>query len=348
MGSDPVVTARFDPLSPRDALSADVATGSRLVFDAGSDATPLLTIAIPTYRRDALLRQALATALGQDLPALVEVIVVDNDPAATGEAARAATLDPARQRLRYVVNDANIGMFGNWNRCLRLARGRWFTLLNDDDLLDPDFARRMLSVLEAAPELDALICRKRVLDERPVESRSADRPSPMATALKAVMFRGRAWRIIGARHLFWGNVIGNSVGLVCRTADLRALGGFDSADYPSADYYVHARLATQYRLGQLAATLVSIRVAQNESMKPEVLYGFLRTGYRMQQALAGTALPVWWGRLSPTLMARHVGELSAGWNVPLDRARVEQETGIVLPPDRGWRVKLMRLLLGGL
>ncbi|MBW4330268.1 glycosyltransferase [Stakelama sp. CBK3Z-3] len=314
--------------------------------DAGSHATPLLSIAIPTFRRQKLLKEALASALGQDLEQQIEVVVIDNDPASTGAAADDITLNPDNRRLRYFVNAENIGMFGNWNRGIELARGEWFAILNDDDLLDPDFARRMLAVLTGRGAPDALICRKRMLDER-AEGSFTGKEDALTALLRQAMFRGRRWRPITARHLFWGNVIGNSVGLVCRTADLRTIGGFDPDDYPSADYYVHARLATSYRLGQVSKVLASIRVAENESMKQETLYGFLRTGYRMQQALAGEYLPAWWRHISPPLIARHVNECSDAW-VPVDRRAVERELGLRLPPDRPRLVKLMRLALGGL
>lgn len=277
----------------------------------------------------------------------IEILVVDNDPASSGRVAQGVTVG-ANQRLRYFVNAENIGMFGNWNRCIELARGEWFAILNDDDLLDPDFARRVLDILATCSAVDALICSKRTLDQRIDVAERAGQQSCTTRLLKKIMFRGRRWRRITARHLFWGNVIGNSVGLICRTSDLRALGGFDPADYPSADYYVHARLATQRRLGQIPDVLASIRVAENESMKRDVLHGFLRTGYRMQQALAGRYLPAWWRRLSPSLIARHIGELSAAWHVPLDRELVARDLQIRLPADPGRLMKLARLVLGGL
>jgi hypothetical protein len=36
-------------------------------------------------------------------------------------------------------NEFNIGLYGNWNKCLTLAKGKWITILNDDDLLENNF-----------------------------------------------------------------------------------------------------------------------------------------------------------------------------------------------------------------
>ena len=339
--------SKHDLLAGRDALADHAHTATRLVGSRGSAADPVLTIAIPTYRRPDLLQQAVASALAQDANDAIEIIVVDNDPTADG-AAVLELAPPANRELRYFVNAENIGMFGNWNKALEHARGRWFAMLNDDDLFDPQFARVMLSILRSSGGPNALICQKRVLDERTGQERRFRPRTKMQTVLHRAVFRGRRWRRIGARHLFWGNTIGNSVGLIGRTDDLRTLGGFDPENYPSADYYVHARLATRYVLGQAPHTLASIRVGQNESMKPETLYGFLRTGYDMQQALAGRYLPKWWARLSPPLIAWHIEELSRAWNVALDRGRVERELQISLPHPRERGIKLLRAALGGI
>lgn len=38
-------------------------------------------------------------------------------------------------------------MVGNWNRCLELARGKWITMIHDDDVYYPDFLKSMRPLL---------------------------------------------------------------------------------------------------------------------------------------------------------------------------------------------------------
>ena len=48
-------------------------------------------------------------------------------------------------------NDKNLGMSGNWNRCLSLCTGKYAKLVCADDILSPDALKREVDALEANP-----------------------------------------------------------------------------------------------------------------------------------------------------------------------------------------------------
>jgi glycosyltransferase involved in cell wall biosynthesis len=73
------------------------------------------------------------------------LVIDDNSPDAT-PALIARFSDP---RLVYIRNEYNLGPQGNWNRCLDVARGRYFKLLPHDDVLDSRCLERQVAVLEA-------------------------------------------------------------------------------------------------------------------------------------------------------------------------------------------------------
>lgn len=110
---------------------------------------PLFSICIPTFNRREMLCQAIRSAINQTYDN-IEVVISDNaSDDGTSEAVRALA-DP---RIRYFRNDTNIGGAGNWERCVHLARGQFFSWLQDDDLLLPHFvstAVRALRSTEAA------------------------------------------------------------------------------------------------------------------------------------------------------------------------------------------------------
>lgn len=109
-----------------------------------SAAGPLVTIGIATFNRlERTLPAALASALAQTYPNL-EVVVCDNASEDGTDAFMAAQSDP---RLRYHRHQRNIGANANFNACLERARGTWFLLLPDDDLLEPDFVERAMTAL---------------------------------------------------------------------------------------------------------------------------------------------------------------------------------------------------------
>src|SRR5215813_12822113 len=99
-------------------------------------ASPLVTIAIPTYNRGgSYLPQALQSALGQTYPNL-DIIVSDNcSPDHTADYVRSI----ADQRLRYFRHEPSIGHKGNYNFCVQQAKGDYLLLLHDDDAIDKDF-----------------------------------------------------------------------------------------------------------------------------------------------------------------------------------------------------------------
>lgn len=97
---------------------------------------PDITIAIPTRNRAGMLALSLKSALGQDF-ANLEVVVSDNASEDGTAELLAGIPDP---RLRSFRQEKMLSMHENWNFCLRNAKGKYFLLLSDDDLLQPEAA----------------------------------------------------------------------------------------------------------------------------------------------------------------------------------------------------------------
>lgn len=110
---------------------------------------PLVSICIPTYNRADMVGMAIESALAQSYPN-IEVIVVDN--ASTDSTA----LNVSRfndSRLKYEKNSRNLGLFGNFNRCIELAKGKYIHILHSDDFIGPDFTKTCVRVMEANPHI---------------------------------------------------------------------------------------------------------------------------------------------------------------------------------------------------
>jgi glycosyltransferase involved in cell wall biosynthesis len=123
--------------------------------------TPLLTIAIPTYKGAEFIGAAIESVLVQSFRDFELVVIDDNSPDTTEQVVR--RFDDSR--IRYLRNPANLGPQGNWNRCLSEARGTYFKLLPHDDLLLPGCLQRQIEVLQAdGKERIALVaCAREVL-----------------------------------------------------------------------------------------------------------------------------------------------------------------------------------------
>lgn len=111
---------------------------------AAASPAPRVSVCIPTYRGAAHLAATIDSVLAQTFADFEVVIVDDRSPDDT-EAVIARYRDP---RIRYLRNPHNLGPEGNWNRCLDEARGTYFKLLPQDDVLYPDTLARQVDVLD--------------------------------------------------------------------------------------------------------------------------------------------------------------------------------------------------------
>jgi len=91
------------------------------------------SVCIPTYNREQMLQRAVSSAQAQT-ESRIEIVICDN-ASADGTPDTVAALIRTDSRIRYVRNDENLGMVGNWNRCLAEARAPLTCLLSDDDKL---------------------------------------------------------------------------------------------------------------------------------------------------------------------------------------------------------------------
>ncbi len=116
---------------------------------------PLLTLAIPTHNRADYLRELLAElgpqliALAHTHPGQVELLVSDNG----STDGTPAVLDAAELTgvpLRRIRQPENIGSDRNFVFCFRHARGRYFWLCGDDDILRPGAVATVLDSIRTA------------------------------------------------------------------------------------------------------------------------------------------------------------------------------------------------------
>lgn len=115
---------------------------------------PLVSVGLPVYNGERLLRLALESILTQDYKNF-ELIISDN-------ASTDTTADICRQymakdsRIRYVRNDVNLGAAKNFNRVFELAAGKYFMWTAHDNMLDETYISKCIARLEQYPT--AVLC----------------------------------------------------------------------------------------------------------------------------------------------------------------------------------------------
>jgi len=108
---------------------------------------PLLTIAIPTYKRSGLL-QKLLDVLAPQLAGRPEVELLISDNASPDDTALVVQrFMDAGLSIRYQRHPENIGADANFVSCFQLASGTYFWLFGDDDILVPGALDEVLNHL---------------------------------------------------------------------------------------------------------------------------------------------------------------------------------------------------------
>jgi glycosyltransferase involved in cell wall biosynthesis len=192
---------------------------------------PKVTIAIPTYNRaDNYLKQTLASALNQTYEN-IEVIVSDNCSTDDTETVVNNFND---LRIRYFRQSKNIGANNNFNFCLKQARGEYFLLLLDDDLIDPDFVETCMMAVKNYTEIGIIRTGSRVIDQD--GNLLNETPNTVEGISTEEFFRKWfAWKTA----LYLCSTIFN-------TNRLREIGGFKSKHNLFQDVLAEFKLAAKY------------------------------------------------------------------------------------------------------
>ena len=182
----------------------------------------LCTIAIPVYNRVDLIGRCVLSALRQ-ADQNVEIVIVDN-ASTDGTWEYLCNLDTSL--VRIYRNDSNIGIFGNFNRCLHEAKGRYIRFLCSDDLLAPGCLVEEINIMDCKPEAAMLSGRQLTMrSDDLIEIGSAGHSNDYVT-----LFGDHAVRLWFQFFCSYReNYFSYPSGILFRTSVCRAAGGFDTS-----------------------------------------------------------------------------------------------------------------------
>jgi len=112
---------------------------------------PLVSIGLPTFNREKLLRRAVEALLAQNYPAL-ELVISDNcSPDGTEAFCRA--LAAREPRVKYHRQSKNMGATANYLEVQRRATGEYYMNMADDDTPATNYVSECVAALESDPTL---------------------------------------------------------------------------------------------------------------------------------------------------------------------------------------------------
>ena len=191
---------------------------------------PSVTIAIPTYNRSRMLKQCLDRILKQ-IDNETEVLVVDN---ASTDGTPDLLKTYTHRNLVKRRNDENIGLFRNFNACLRHASGEYIVLLSDDDMIDDDFVAICKTILQDTGIVAAIAASRFKTYLKDGSATEFDLESRVPSgSYEGSMLLEQVWR---------GNVAIQLCGIMFRRSALAKVGGFVEDHAYSGDIYTYTKL----------------------------------------------------------------------------------------------------------
>jgi len=117
---------------------------------------PLVSICIPTYNGDKYLAECLDSCLDQSFQDYELVICDDCSTDKTKEIIMA--YQKRHAKIRVYENENNLGLVGNWNRCISQAKGEWIKFVFQDDYITKDCLSEFME--QAVPSTFLIVSRR--------------------------------------------------------------------------------------------------------------------------------------------------------------------------------------------
>lgn len=262
------------------------------VIDSRDDVAPFLTVIVPTYKRPEFLAQTLESLYFQTSKKF-EVIIVDNDPDQEFSAEVEKHVESFHGSIKAALyrNEANLGMFGNWNIGLELARTNLVTILHDDDLLHELFVEKVVSIIEKNKNIDLLAVGVKVFFGREFYTPEGSVKDGCVSTLrrfKDSMINHRLVKLNGFDY-FLGNQHAGTLGVVFSKPKALAIGGFGEDYGPSSDYAFFSKYCLTYGSSYFFKRgLTFYRVAVNESLSFDTMVNFVDNDIKLRKFLSAS------------------------------------------------------------
>lgn len=123
--------------------------------------SPSVAVILPVYNTARTVVRSIDSILHQTHTNFELVIINDSSPDDADRVIRQHLEQTNDSRVRYVVNEHNLGLAGSRNRGLRSVSSDWVAFLDSDDVFHPEFLEKMLA--SAGPTTDVVVCSHDVL-----------------------------------------------------------------------------------------------------------------------------------------------------------------------------------------
>ena len=240
-------------------------------FDRVEDKSQiLLSIVIPTFSRPETLVDTLDSIARNNIDCDYQVIVVDNSADFSKENRTKSLLDGYNNLpIVYYINEKNLGMEGNWNRGIDLAKGKYICLIHDDDMISANYwnyTKKIIHILNK--ERKCMFCKMsyEIFTDKNEIKENAEYP-------KKYLYRYTRTKTLvdGVTAMYTP-----SCGMLIKKEMFESIGNYDSSFHPCSDNEIGVRVLEKRYYGYMTSWPMGLyRIGMNESMKKETILGFI-------------------------------------------------------------------------
>ena len=211
-----------------------------------------VSVVIPAYNSENFIGATIESILSQTYTDFTLTVIDDVSTDHTGDTVRKYK-DP---RIRFVKNEKNLGLTGNFDHSLDFMRGAEYGLLVcNDDIIGKDYLKAKVGAFEKDPEV-VLVCNATNIIN-PKGKRLFVRKTQKEDVLDG--------RTAIYRSYLAGNIFGEPSGVMLRTSVLDKIKGYDQSLKYVLDWEFSVRAAALGKVAFLKEPLNSFRVSQGSA-----------------------------------------------------------------------------------
>lgn len=221
-----------------------------------------VSVCVPTYNGEAYLKECLESIRAQTFTDF-EVIIVD-DESSDETLAIAKEFAQRDNRFRIHRNPKRLGLVGNWNRSLELARGEWIKFVFQDDTIENRCLERMVASCQHY-QCAFGFCRRHVIFDDLASSTIRGYFETHQALLDEIYgtndcyMDGKAFARMAVKRLDW-NPVGEPTVVLFNRSVIKDFGMFVPAMIQRCDTEYWLRLATNVGVVHVAERLATFRV----------------------------------------------------------------------------------------